>query len=228
MRVSSLTTAILFGIIPSSCIAFVAGQRAAKRPRDEAAQHATLPSTQLQLIPITRYNQDISFLAESEEFRCCFDDEGRFQDGDDIYELCVVEEQDLPDLSRFVVSAFGADAINLSQDMNSIERFIMSPAAELLNGYSGLVAFAEVLSGTKQRLEGRLKRMDVALPNLERLTRKELIAVAEKESLILAVGRRQATGDWRVDIIASIELRLQVRYRIVNCDLQHVVHILTQ
>ena len=40
--------------------------------------------------------------------------------------------------------------------MNNIERMLLNPAASLLNGYSGLMAFAEVYSGTKQRLSDRI------------------------------------------------------------------------
>jgi ribosomal protein S18 acetylase RimI-like enzyme len=166
-------------------------------------------SSQLHLVPISRYNEDITFLSESEEFRCCIDEEGRFHDGGDVYELCLVEETDVPDLSRFVIASFGADAIRLSQDMSAIERMIMSPAATLLNSYSGLVAFAEVLSGIKQRVSDRLKRMDILAPELQGLTRNEKIDVAASNSLILALGKRTEGSDWKVDIIASIELRLQ-------------------
>jgi len=59
------------------------------------------------------------------------------------FQLGVLQEDELPDLCRFVVNAFGAEAISLSSDMTSFEKALMNPAAELLNGYSSLVAFAE-------------------------------------------------------------------------------------
>lgn len=165
----------------------------------------------LNLVPLARYADELSFFSESESYRCCIDSQGYFDDGEEVYELGLVEEQDLPDLCRFVVSTFGADAIRLSQDMNSFERLLMSPAAELLNGYSSLVAFAEVFSGTKQRLKGRLDSMNIARPMLDGLTRQEMIDKVEKDSLILVLAKR-GTDEEKIDIVGSIELRLQVRW----------------
>ena len=166
--------------------------------------------TPLHLVPISEYSNDFTFLSEPDDVRRCLDKQGRFVD-DPSFVLCLVEENDLPDLSRFVVSAFGAEAIRLSQDLNAIERLIMSPAAELLNSYSGIVAFAEVLSGTRQRCEDRLKRMDMMAPKVKGLERKEMIDVAARDSLVLALAKPHEGNDRRLDIIASIELRLQVR-----------------
>jgi hypothetical protein len=137
--------------------------------------------------------------------------ERELHDGGDVYELALVEEEDLPDLCRFIVSTFGADAIRLSQDMNAFERLLMSPAAELLNSYSSLVAFAEVFSGTKQRLAGRLHNMDISRPKLDGLTRLEMIEKVEKYSLILALAKRGNGKNSNIEIVGSVELRLQVR-----------------
>ncbi|KAL3939658.1 MAG: hypothetical protein SGBAC_005659 [Bacillariaceae sp.] len=110
-------------------------------------------------------------------------------------------------MCKFVVAAFGAEAISLSKDLNSFEQLLLSPATELLNSYSSVVAFAEVFSGTKQRLETRLSKMDVSPPDLKKgLSRQESIDIAEKDSIILAVGKRNEDS---IDFIASIELRLQ-------------------
>jgi ribosomal protein S18 acetylase RimI-like enzyme len=166
-------------------------------------------SAVLQLAPIILYKQDMTFLSESDDYRCCIGQDGRFTDGNDMFELSVVEENDLPDLARFVVSAFGADAISLSQDLNAMERLIVSPLAELLNGYSGLVAFVEVLSGTKQRVSNRLKRMDILAPKVQGLERDERIDVAARDSLVLAIGKEHLGNNALADIIATIELRLQ-------------------
>jgi ribosomal protein S18 acetylase RimI-like enzyme len=160
----------------------------------------------LQLAPIIRYKQDMTFLSESDDYRCCIGQDGRFADG---YELSVIEEEDLPDLARFVVSAFGADAISFSQDLNAMERLIVSPVAGLLNGYSGLMAFVEVLSGTKQRAANRLKRMDILAPKVQGLELEERIYVAARDSLVLAIGKEHVGNDALTDIIATIELRLQ-------------------
>ena len=128
------------------------------------------------------------------------------------YELGLVEENELPELARFVVSAFGAEAITLSQDMNSFERMLMNPAAEFLNGYSGLVAFAEVYSGTRQRISNRFLQQPsqiemISAPELTGLSHEEKIRKAERESIVLVLARQ--TTDDSIDVIASIELRLQ-------------------
>jgi ribosomal protein S18 acetylase RimI-like enzyme len=107
------------------------------------------------------------------------------------------------------VSAFGADAISFSQDLNAMERLIVSPVAGLLNGYSGLMAFVEVLSGTKQRAANRLKRMDILAPKVQGLEREERTYVAARDSLVLAIGKEHVGNDALTDIIATIELRLQ-------------------
>lgn len=164
-------------------------------------QHA-----ELNLVPLSNYASDLTFFAEPEDYRCCIDTKGNFIDGEEVYELNLVEEGDLPDLCRFVVSTFGADAIRLSQDINSFEKLLMTPAAEFMNGYSSLVAFAEVFSGTKQRLSERFHKMDLSRPTLDGLTRQEKIEKVEKDSLILALAQRRES---KLVIIASIELRLQ-------------------
>ncbi len=181
--------------------------------------HASL---NLGLVPLSRFKSDITFFSDDETYRLCIDEKGKFSGGkDDEFELALVEEGDLPDLSRFVVAAFGADAIRLSQDMNAFERMLVSPAAELLNSYSTVVAFAEVFSGTKQRLKSRLQNINLSPPNVKGLSSKDAIEVAEKDSLVLALARPSQDGESRIRIIASIELRLQVRvtnYKSVLCS----------
>jgi hypothetical protein len=181
-----------------------------------ASPFRRISSTNLNLVPLSKYAGELTFFSEPETHRCCIDAEGHFNDEQDVYELALLEEEDLPDLSRFVIATFGADAIRLSQDMNSFERLLMTPAAELLNGYSTLVAFAEVFSGTKQRLTGRFQKMDIAPPQLGGLSRKEMIDLVEKDSLILALAKRHEGEDSRIEVIASIELRLQVRRLIAH------------
>ena len=179
-------------------------------------------NTPLQLIPLANFDESISFFSEPESYRCCIDNKGFFSaKNDDLssFELGLIEEEDLPDLCRFVVTAFGAEAIQLSSDINSFERMLMSPAAEFLNGYSGMVAFAEVFSGTKQRVADRLRenpaKVVISAPDLEGLSFEERIRKAERESLVLVLARKisnaeanQSTGK-NIEVIASIELRLQ-------------------
>jgi hypothetical protein len=168
-------------------------------------------STRLNLVPLSNFDAEMTFFSSDlREERCCINSEGFFEDGKDIYELAIVEEEDLPDLSRFVVSAFGADAISLSQDLNRFEKKLISPATDFLNGYSTLVAFAEVFSGTKQRLETRFEKMNISPPKLDSgLSRQQMIDIVEKDSLVLVLVKKDT--DATKEVIASIELRLQVR-----------------
>jgi hypothetical protein len=165
----------------------------------------------LRTVPLSRFSSDLTFFSEAPSYRLSFDEKGIFSDGEDKFELSIVQEEDLPDLSRFVVAAFGADVIRLSQDVNAFERMLLSPATELLNGYSNLVAFAEVFQGTRQRLASRFEKMDLSVPNVKGLSGKDAITVAEKDSLVLVVARPSEDKDAPTEIIASIELRLQVR-----------------
>jgi hypothetical protein len=164
----------------------------------------------LQIVPLSRFSSDLTFFSEDRSQLLCFDQEGIFSDGNDEFELALVQEEDLPDLSRFIVAAFGADAIRLSQDVNAFERMLLSPATELLNSYSNLVAFAEVFQGTKQRLSKRFEKMDLSPPNIKGLSGEEAINVVERDSLVLVVARPSKHRDSETEIIASIELRLQV------------------
>ena len=168
--------------------------------------------TPVHLLPLSRFSADIAFFSEDEPYRLRFDEVGILFDGDEKFELAIVQEDDLPDLSRFIVAAFGADAIRLSQDINAFERMLLSPATELVNGYSNLVAFAEVFQGTRQRLKSRFEKMDLSAPNAKGLSGKAAIEVVEKDSLVLVVARPSAEKDSQIEMIASIELRLQVSH----------------
>eukprot|EP00536_Pseudo-nitzschia_multiseries_P003989 jgi/Psemu1/187022/e_gw1.64.65.1 len=175
------------------------------------------------LIPLAKFDESVGFFSEPEKYRCCIDDKGYFAStvsgGSDScrYELGLIEEEELPDLCKFVVTAFGAEAIQLSSDMNSFERMLLNPAAEFLNGYSGMVAFAEVFSGTKQRLADRFRehqsQVDISAPDLKGLSREERIRKAERDSLVLILGRptkdANDNNSKSMEVIASIELRLQ-------------------
>jgi hypothetical protein len=162
--------------------------------------------TSLDLIPIRNFRSDITFLDQSDS---CFDNDGRLVGNGEGYELCVVQEEDLPDVARFVVNSFGADAISFSSDLNSFERVLMQPTLGLLNAYSGLVAYAEVFSGLQSRTKDRLTNTDISAPKLSG-TREEKLKQAARSSLVLAVGRPSKGSDWRIDVIASVELRLEV------------------
>lgn len=180
------------------------------RVRYQRSRTKRLADTAARLVPLSNFDSDLSFFSEDKSYRLCFDKEGKFGEGNDQFQLSLVEGDDIPDLCRFVVAAFGAEVIQISQDLNTFERMLISPAAELLNGYSGLVAFAEVFSGTKQRLASRLEKMNISAPKTAGLTMREAIETVEKDSLVLALARPSSGREPRSEIIASIELRLQV------------------
>jgi hypothetical protein len=186
-------------------VAFLGGDPGQVHARSlrHASQHEGL-----NLVPLSTFSDRMSLFSDSDEQRGCLDSNGCFQDGDDIYELALVEAEDLPDLCRFIVSAFGAASIRFSQDLNSFEQLLLNPAAELVNSYSFIVAFAEVLTGTRQRLATRLEKMDISPPALDHsLTRQDNIYIVEKDSLILALVKK---GVEPLEVIGTIELRLQV------------------
>lgn len=167
-------------------------------------------SLQRNMIPIRTFQDDFNFLARSDEYRRCMDSQGTFGE----YELSVVEESDLPEVARFVVQSFGADVITLSQDLGSFKRMIMQPAIELVNGYSGIVAFAEVLAGTSSRMRFRLQspsEVNLSPPNLNGLSRDKQIVQFAGSSLILALAKSRDSNEsiWSSEVIGSIELRLQ-------------------
>ncbi|KAG7366560.1 acetyltransferase GNAT domain containing protein [Nitzschia inconspicua] len=186
------------------------------RPTSDVTRRSrTSTNDRLYVIPLSKFSDSMSFLSKEvgDEYRCCIDSNGRFWNNDDdrYYELGIVEEQDLPQLCKFVVATFGADAISLSTNMNNLERMLLNPAAEFLNGYSNLVAFAEVYSGTRQRILDRIQHNNNILPpSLDGLSPQEKITKAERDSLILILSRPNAdASNQELDIIATIELRLQ-------------------
>jgi ribosomal protein S18 acetylase RimI-like enzyme len=171
---------------------------------------------ELQLIPIQKFHDEFTFLSSSPEYRGCIQSTGRFvpEDDGDVYELGLVEEKDIIDLSRFIVQVFGGDAIRISQDTNAFERMLMTPAVELVNGYSGIIAFAEVLMGLRQRLAFRFRddpnNNNISLPNWKHLSNEEQTQMAAQTSLVLILAKPiYSGGSENVDIIASIELQLQ-------------------
>ena len=204
MRLRSLLVTLNFQL----CVGFLVPREGAKAGSLGAG---TSRSSILCLVPIRQFHKDFSFLSEPADRRCCIDSDGVYRDADrgEIYTLCLAQEQDLPDLSRFVIQSFGSDAVRLSTDINAFERAIMKPAVELLNNYSGIVAFAEVLAGLRSRLEGRFQHLGLGLPNLNGLDREEKIRRTAGEAIVLVLGNSQEGSDWHIDIIASIELRLQ-------------------
>jgi ribosomal protein S18 acetylase RimI-like enzyme len=128
----------------------------------------------------------------------------------------VAEEDDLPAVSRLVVESFGADAIRLSSDLQSFERAMIAPAAGLWNGYSGLVAFAEVLHGLRSRTRARRSlgardpgRYLDAPPVRDVPDREEQMRIASGSSVVLALARNHSARGDGLEVLASVELQLQ-------------------
>ena len=180
----------------------------------------------LHLIPIRSLNYEVpllSFLNEDDRLT------GPMMDHDGIiilnntsYELSFMEENDIGILAQFIVCIFGGDAINLSQNLTSVERLILTPAVDVVNGYSSLVAFAEVYAGLRSRLSYRFQSNDVmdviSPPNLHGVSREEQIRSISSTSIVIVLASTESksnegstTGSNRKNpiIIASVELRLQ-------------------
>jgi hypothetical protein len=145
-------------------------------------------------------------------------DNGTLRINNTMYELHVMEENDISNVAQFIVRIFGGDAINLSQNLTTLEKLIMSPTVDAVNGYSSLVAFAEVFSGLRSRSAYRFnsaKSLNIARPNLNGLSREEQIRMISSTSLVLVLVKVPQKSDNQVPstmnnpIIASIELRLQ-------------------
>ena len=91
-----------------------------RRHQQQRRQH----QLQLHAIPLSKFSNSISFFNDFDDndSRCCIDSNGYFMFADNKdsssskYELYIVEESDIPDLCKFVVSTFGADIISLSQE----------------------------------------------------------------------------------------------------------------
>lgn len=163
------------------------------------------------LVPISKFRNEFSYLSKQRNSTCCLDCDGKFYDATNglTYELCLPEEDDLPDTARFTIECFGANAIVLSQDLSAFERLLIKPAAQLVNGYSSLVAFAEVLAGLRSRMSHRMRRVNIDPPQIQQLAnRDEKIRVAASDALVVVLAKSQS-DDWHIDVIGCVELRLQ-------------------
>jgi len=164
---------------------------------------------QLNLVPLARFSSALSFVSDPFDTRYCLDYQGRLvgDDDDETYTLCLVQYKDLPDVSKFIVASFGAEAISLSSDLNAFERALVQPSVLALNAYSGMIAYAEVLSGLVSRTKDRIENPDLMPPPLSGASRAEKLDEAQRHSLVLALAR--PSRDWHIDVIATVELRLQ-------------------
>ena len=189
----------------------------------------TMPSPALHLVPISsvRDPKKRSFLDSSVSYRTCINENGELNcdDGSKPYIISIVQEDDLPAISKLTVDAFGSDAITLSGDLSVLEKGLLQPGIGAFNAYSGAVAFTEVLSGLRQRMMNRIddsnnlgtsdvnsSKIEILLapPPVSNVDDKDAAVVASKSSLILALGREVTGGaSGEIEAIATVELRLQ-------------------
>eukprot|EP00560_Eucampia_antarctica_P005803 CAMPEP_0197837424 /NCGR_PEP_ID=MMETSP1437-20131217/32114_1 /TAXON_ID=49252 ORGANISM="Eucampia antarctica, Strain CCMP1452" /NCGR_SAMPLE_ID=MMETSP1437 /ASSEMBLY_ACC=CAM_ASM_001096 /LENGTH=229 /DNA_ID=CAMNT_0043444459 /DNA_START=372 /DNA_END=1061 /DNA_ORIENTATION=+ len=108
-----------------------------------------------------------------------------------------------------ILEAFGAEAIALSSDLSSLEQALIQPGVGLLNAYSGAVAYTEVLSGLRNRMKDRLQNSDISIPPIIDATHADAETIAGKSSLVLVLARKQSDDIFGIDVLATVELRLQ-------------------
>jgi len=167
----------------------------------------------LDLIPLAQCGSEAAFLSSSETLRAFADEQGYLRlngpNESGQFTFCIAEEDDLPEVSRLTVDAFGADLITLSGDLSQFERAFLTPGVSAWNAYSGLMVYAEVLSGLRSRMKDRLQKVDLSAPPVADASGAGADAetIAGKSSLILAVSRHRK--DSGTDVIASVELRIQ-------------------
>mmetsp|Transcript_13894 Transcript_13894/g.40633 ORF Transcript_13894/g.40633 Transcript_13894/m.40633 type:complete len:348 (-) Transcript_13894:326-1369(-) len=181
------------------------------RRQSRAAQSSNLDKgPSLNLVPLHTFGSEATFLSSPESQRACIDENGTLRP-DDVspYALCLAEEDDLPSISQLTIDAFGADAITLSQDLSQFERALLEPSIGAFNAYTGVVAYTEVLSGLRSRMKDRLHNVDLTPPPVKDISDSDAETVAAKSSLILAIARPKEGGQSGIDVIASVELRLQ-------------------
>jgi hypothetical protein len=187
-------------------------------------------TTALSLIPLAKFRNELNFFSSDEETRCCLNPHGKFElkgakDEEEPFELYIVEENDLPEVSLFIIKSFGADAISLSSgEFNALEKRLLEPAMDFFNGYVAVNAFAEVLWGLRLRQSDRILNdsiNDISGPEIVHLpSAQEKIAACNRKSLVLVAARPSSntannSSKWtslesNIDVIASVELRLQV------------------
>jgi ribosomal protein S18 acetylase RimI-like enzyme len=169
----------------------------------------------LHLIPISKFHDELSFFSSGGG---CIDENGEYRtttadvSSEEVYQICLAEKDDLPAVARFVVMTFGAEAIQLSRDLNTFEQMLIKPAVTFMNGYSFVATVVEVLAGLNQRLKYRTESgMDISPPKLDGLLSLEKqTEMASKSSLLIVLAKSNPESTWLADIVASVELKLEI------------------
>ena len=222
-----LTTILLFASLFVSTDCFVAtlhpvrlecfGKNKANQYHCQAcySKHRSNQGIALYLVPLAQFDDQVKFLQSPDSSRLGISQDGYLKDDsnneNNPYMLYVVEEDDLPDISRLTVDAFGAATVTLSGELNEFERALIGPTVGLWNAYTDIFAYTEVLTGLRARLGDRLKEASVSLPIIaEAKDRSDSHRIASAPSIVLAVARPRPSGNYvKVEPIATVELRLQ-------------------
>ena len=196
-KVRQIQTAIM-GVLLSFCSVPTTNAFSQHIPISKV-RHQVQLHTRIGLIPLESLSPG---LAEcSDEYQIPTQDEN-----DEQLAFYLPEQDDLDELTTFIVESFGADAIVLSSDMNAVERMLAQPFAGVLNGYAGLAAYAEVLGGLNQRLRSRLSHPSLDPPELlSSDSLAEQIKVASRSALVLVVAKVNSS-----EIVGAVELRLEI------------------
>ena len=199
----------------------------------------------LYLVPIATFQDEISFCFTNSTTttgdRCYFDQNGRLlfpeetaNQDDSFFEICIAEQEDLPEVCLFLLKSFGANLIS-TKNFNDLEERFIAPLIRGFNQYAAVVLFAEVLWGLRLRQKdcpylgstvgrniepnnnNRNLQIEMDPPSLEGLSRKGQVDTTTRRSLLLTVARegrasnesKWASVDSNIDVIASVELQLQ-------------------
>jgi ribosomal protein S18 acetylase RimI-like enzyme len=173
----------------------------------------------LNLTPIAEFDGNIGFLQTSDTYRLCIDKHGCFirnggqdpkNEANSYFALCIVEEDDLADVSRLTVDAFGVATVTLSGELNEFERTLIGPTVGLWNAYTDIFAYTEVLAGLRCRMKDRLKA-SISPPNVTMAEDKaQGNQITGGSSLVLAIARPKVSESFiHIEPIATVELRLQ-------------------
>lgn len=201
----------------SSLVSFNAWRRRVKCTRAQRIPNSRQKTSgPLHLIPVCNFRNELSFFSSAEDGRrdggYCIDENGEYRtDSGEVYKICLAEEDDLPAVARFVVMTFGAEAIQLSRDLDTFTQMLVKPAVAFMNGYSFVATVVEVLAGLNQRLKYRTETgMDISPPKLKGLSQEKQTEMASKSCLVIVLAKPNPESTWLVDIIASVELKLEI------------------
>jgi ribosomal protein S18 acetylase RimI-like enzyme len=182
----------------------------------------------LNLVPLSSF-PNVTFLSSPSSYRACIEENGSLRcdptmndadNSENPFQLCIAEEDDLPDVATLTVNAFGSDVITLSGQLSPLEKALLKPGIGLINALDNSIAWVEVLSGLRSRMRYRIdasKQFDnmsdnailLSSPPITNANHSDAEAIAAKSSLILVLARPSKDSDQQIDVIATVDVRLQ-------------------